>query len=69
MERSCADWIRDVDLIVIQVREEHTKFPRLLELLGKYFDEGQVLIFVERQEDCDSLFREVCGSIVTTKRI
>ena len=42
-----------------QVREEHTKFSRLLGLLGEYFDKGQVLVFVDRQEDCDTLFREV----------
>ncbi|BEI91301.1 uncharacterized protein CcaverHIS019_0401210 [Cutaneotrichosporon cavernicola] len=49
----------------IEVREEDTKFNRLLEILGEmgqmYPDEPdfRVLIFVERQEAADDLFRDL----------
>ncbi len=49
----------------VEVRDEDTKFNRLLEILGEmgqmYPDEPdfRVLIFVERQEAADDLFREL----------
>lgn len=59
---------------VVEVREEGTKFVRLLELLGKlYVDESheddRTLIFVDRQESADQLLKDLmkrgyyCNSI------
>ncbi|KAG1453685.1 hypothetical protein G6F46_004591 [Rhizopus delemar] len=53
----------DVDQIV-EVREENTKFVRLLEILGKLFhDEGEdnasAIIFVDRHEAADNLLRDL----------
>ncbi|OZJ04765.1 hypothetical protein BZG36_01868 [Bifiguratus adelaidae] len=53
----------DVDQKV-EVREESTKFVRLLEILGEFFneaenDDGRVLIFVDRQEAADNLLRDL----------
>lgn len=47
---------------VVEVREEETKFKRLLEILGRFSNEdpdGLVLIFVDRQESADDLLREL----------
>ncbi len=47
---------------VIEVREEKTKFKRLLELLGALHDkdeDSRSLIFVETQESTDRLLKEV----------
>lgn len=35
--------------------EEHQKFLKLLELLGVYWECGNVLVFVEKQEKADEL--------------
>ncbi|GMR50389.1 hypothetical protein PMAYCL1PPCAC_20584, partial [Pristionchus mayeri] len=35
--------------------EEHQKFLKLLELLGKYYEEGRSIIFVDRQEKADEI--------------
>jgi len=43
----------------VEVREEKTKFFRLLELLGEWYTKGNVLIFVEKQTDADNLFKEL----------
>ncbi|WPG99123.1 P-loop containing nucleoside triphosphate hydrolase protein [Acrodontium crateriforme] len=57
---------------VIEVREEGSKFHRLLQLLGDLHDkdeDARSLIFVERQETADSLLKDLlrkgypCGSI------
>jgi ATP-dependent RNA helicase DDX46/PRP5 len=56
---------------IVEVREESTKFLRLLEILGKWFDgqESRVLIFVDRQEAADHLMNTlmkrgyVCNSL------
>lgn len=37
------------------------QFLKLLELLGHYMATGLVLVFVERQESADTLFKDVCG--------
>lgn len=60
----------------VEIRDSDTKFTRLLQLLGEYQeankgedDEFRTLIFVERQEAADDLFRElltrgyVCASL------
>ncbi|KIV79327.1 hypothetical protein PV11_06893 [Exophiala sideris] len=49
---------------VVEVREDSTKFMRLLELLGKLYEEeknedDRALIFVDRQESADSLLRDL----------
>ncbi|KAI0482794.1 hypothetical protein GGR56DRAFT_663546 [Xylariaceae sp. FL0804] len=47
---------------VVEIREENTKFLRLLELLGELYDvdeDARTLIFVERQEKADDLLKEL----------
>lgn len=49
---------------IVEVREETTKFHRLLELLGKLYEDDKneddrALIFVDRQEAADSLLRDL----------
>ncbi|KAH8693227.1 DEAD/DEAH box RNA helicase [Talaromyces proteolyticus] len=49
---------------VVEVRNEDTKFLRLLELLGNLYsdeanEDARTLIFVDRQEAADSLLREL----------
>ncbi|KAI8079667.1 P-loop containing nucleoside triphosphate hydrolase protein [Gilbertella persicaria] len=49
---------------IVEVREEDTKFVRLLEILGKLFhDEGEeeasAIIFVDRHEAADNLLRDL----------
>ncbi len=49
----------------IEVRDQDTKFTRLLELLGEFGeahkdeDDFRTLIFVDRQEWADDLFRDL----------
>ena len=49
---------RNIDQIV-EVREEDTKFKRLLEILGEWSQRGSILIFVEKQEQADTLFKDL----------
>ncbi|PFH59790.1 hypothetical protein XA68_11869 [Ophiocordyceps unilateralis] len=47
---------------VVEVREESTKFLRVLELLGELYnrdEDARTLIFVERQEKADDLLKEL----------
>ena len=47
---------------IVEVREEKTKFLRVLELLGDLYDrdeDARSLIFVERQEKADDLLKEL----------
>ncbi|KAH8737039.1 P-loop containing nucleoside triphosphate hydrolase protein [Ilyonectria robusta] len=47
---------------IVEVREETTKFLRILELLGDLYDrdeDARTLIFVERQEKADDLLKEL----------
>lgn len=47
---------------IVEVREEDTKFVRVLELLGDLYDrdeDARSLIFVERQEKADDLLKEL----------
>lgn len=47
---------------LVEVREANTRFNRLLQLLGDLFvgdDDVRCLVFVERQETADSLFKEL----------
>lgn len=45
----------------IEVREAGDRFFRLLEILGEYSGRGKVLVFVNSQEKCDQLFRDLLG--------
>ncbi|KAM5574005.1 hypothetical protein ABKV19_013496 [Rosa sericea] len=44
---------------LVEVRQEHERFLRLLELLGEWYEKGKVLIFVQSQDKCDALFRDL----------
>ncbi|KAI2467701.1 P-loop containing nucleoside triphosphate hydrolase protein [Annulohypoxylon bovei var. microspora] len=47
---------------VVEIREENSKFVRLLELLGELYDkdeDARTLVFVERQEKADDLLKEL----------
>ena len=47
---------------IVEVREEESKFNRLLEILGQTYNEDpecRTLIFVDRQEAADNLLREL----------
>eukprot|EP01121_Diplochlamys_sp_Union-15-3_P012078 TRINITY_DN3573_c0_g1_i1.p1 TRINITY_DN3573_c0_g1~~TRINITY_DN3573_c0_g1_i1.p1 ORF type:complete len:645 (+),score=149.56 TRINITY_DN3573_c0_g1_i1:171-1937(+) len=46
----------------VEVRDENTKFKRLMELITHWFNEGSILVFVDRQESADSLWREISKS-------
>lgn len=45
----------DQNAVVIK---DHEKFPKLLELLGRYQTDGQVLVFVNHQSVADRLLKE-----------
>ncbi|GAA5928134.1 uncharacterized protein JCM15063_003795 [Sporobolomyces koalae] len=54
--------VADTITQVVEVRPEDSKFNRMLELLGKLFndeEDARALIFVERQESADKLFVEL----------
>eukprot|EP01138_Halocafeteria_seosinensis_P009376 gb/GECG01009581.1/.p1 GENE.gb/GECG01009581.1/~~gb/GECG01009581.1/.p1 ORF type:complete len:1041 (+),score=200.89 gb/GECG01009581.1/:1-3123(+) len=44
---------------VVEVRSEDSKFKRLLQLLGEWYERGRILIFVDTKEHCDLLFAEL----------
>lgn len=44
---------------VVEIRPEGERFLRLLELLGEWYEAGKVLVFVQSQDKCDSLFRDL----------
>ena len=46
----------------IHVVEEEQKFLKLLEVLGKLSVEGQVIIFVDKQEHADSLLKDLMNA-------
>lgn len=50
----CSDVTQNVVVI-----DEDDKFLKLLELLGIYQEEGSVLVFVEKQEKADMLFKDL----------
>ena len=43
----------------IEIRDSNTKFPRLLQLLGVWAERGSILIFVDTQQLCDTLFTKL----------
>ncbi|GAV65817.1 DEAD domain-containing protein/Helicase_C domain-containing protein [Cephalotus follicularis] len=44
---------------LVEVRVEGERFWRLLELLGEWYERGKILIFVQSQDKCDVLFRDL----------
>jgi len=52
---------KEVEQIVV-VLEEDQKYLKLLELLGNYQEQGSVLVFVEKQENADSLLKDLLKS-------
>ncbi|GJY93073.1 DEAD-box ATP-dependent RNA helicase 42 [Tanacetum coccineum] len=44
---------------LVEVRPENERFYRLLELLGEWYEKGKILIFVQSQDKCDSLFKDM----------
>ncbi|KAJ4847296.1 DEAD-box ATP-dependent RNA helicase 45 [Turnera subulata] len=44
---------------LVEVRPESDRFLRLLELLGEWYEKGKILIFVQSQDKCDALFRDL----------
>ena len=43
----------------VEVRDQRSKFYRLLELLGHWNELGNILIFVDKQVEADDLFKEL----------
>lgn len=43
----------------VEIRQPEERFMRLLELLGEWQEQGKVLVFVNSQEQCDKLFRDL----------
>lgn len=46
----------------VEVREEDDKYMRLLQLLGVWYERGNVLVFVDTQAKADSLFQDLTKS-------
>ncbi|CAN8259843.1 unnamed protein product [Cochlearia groenlandica] len=44
---------------LIEIRPESERHSRLLELLGEWYEKGKVLVFVQSQEKCDSLYKDL----------
>ncbi|XP_018012407.2 probable ATP-dependent RNA helicase DDX46 [Hyalella azteca] len=49
---------KDVSQHVV-ILEEDDKFLKLLELLGQFYELGQTIIFVDKQESADSLYKDL----------
>ena len=43
----------------VEIRPEEDRFLRLLELLGQWYEAGKILVFVQTQDKCDSVFRDL----------
>jgi len=46
----------------VEVIEENKKLERLMELVSEWYDKGSILIFVDRQEAADQLWRDIIKS-------
>jgi ATP-dependent RNA helicase DDX46/PRP5 len=46
----------------VEVLSEEMKFRRLLELLSVWYDQGNVLVFVDRQDEADKLYQQLIGA-------
>jgi len=49
---------KDVEQNVV-ILDEETKFLKLLELLGQFYEQGQTIVFVDKQENADTLFKDL----------
>lgn len=49
---------KDIDQNVV-VLEDDMKFYKLLELLGMYQEQGSIIVFVDKQENADSLLKDL----------
>ena len=58
-DRSCVN--KDITQYA-EVHDEGDKYMRLLQLLGLWYDKGNVIIFVDSQDKCDSLFQDLLKS-------
>ena len=50
----------------VEVIEEDNKFLKLLEVLGRYTDQGSCLIFVDKQEHADGLLKDLMNASYTS---
>lgn len=46
----------------VEIRPEADRFLRLLEVLGEWYEKGKIIIFVQSQDKCDTLFRDLLKS-------
>jgi ATP-dependent RNA helicase DDX46/PRP5 len=44
---------------IVEIRTDEEKWRRLLQLLGVWSEKGQILVFVDTQHHCDSLFADL----------
>ncbi|KAL8149691.1 hypothetical protein AgCh_006636 [Apium graveolens] len=44
---------------LVEMRSESDRFLRLLEVLGEWYEKGKILVFVQSQDKCDALFRDL----------
>ncbi|CAI0541240.1 unnamed protein product [Linum tenue] len=44
---------------LVEIRPENERIFRLLELLGEWYDKGKILVFVQSQDKCDMLYKEM----------
>merc|ERR1712218_113647 len=50
----------------VDVVEEDQKFLKLLEVLGRYIDQGSCLVFVDKQEHADGLLKDLMNASYTS---
>jgi len=59
-----------VEQIIEVIKDESQKFPRLMEIVAEWYDSAPaILIFVDRQEAADLLFRDIIKSGYNCKSI
>ncbi|KAK1399982.1 DEAD-box ATP-dependent RNA helicase 42 [Heracleum sosnowskyi] len=44
---------------LVEMRSKSDRFLRLLEVLGEWYEKGKILVFVQSQDKCDALFRDL----------
>lgn len=47
---------------IMEIHEDEDKFLRLLQLLGIWYEQGSILVFVDKQDKCDSLYSDLLKS-------
>jgi ATP-dependent RNA helicase DDX46/PRP5 len=47
---------------IVEMRPEEDRFLRMLELLGEWYEQGKIIIFVASQDKCDQVFRDLLRS-------